>query len=154
TEQLTKIGQKRRLPNAPGHQADMIQTGQVREAVAERSPGFERVAGTERGEQSRELAHDQVDDVHGGGLFLSVENRVVKREGPAQERIGGAGQTEHQELSRAHCPRQRGCMEPKLIRVARQSIVEGYRDVAVEESTHACCDSSRLLRSVVRRRAS
>src|SRR5262245_40973609 len=89
-------GKQRGLTDAAGDH-DQVLGCPWREAVSERTPDIEFLTGLARRESARHLAECEVDDVDRGRLPVFIEDRVVQREWPAQERIVHIGQPKHHE---------------------------------------------------------
>ena len=135
-EQVADVGQERRLADAAGDQADVFAPVQVREAVAQRPPHLHALAGRHVGQQPRHLADDEIDHVHADGLAGLVEDGVVQREGPAEERVGAAGQAEHEELAGTDEAGQFGAMQTDAIGVAGQADVFDHGRRGLDEGRH------------------
>src|SRR5581483_7463703 len=99
----------------------------VGKAVAKRSPDIERGAGLETAQQSRHLAHYQVDHVDAQRSARAVEHRVIKCKGSAQKRIVAAVRTQHHELAWTNKLRQGRGVQAEEAGVAGQELVLQHR---------------------------
>ena len=117
-EQFADMGQKRRLTDAAGDESNALQIVKFRETVAERTPDLDVLARLNRCQQAGQLADDEINDIDGDGLAGVVEDGVVQREGPAQQRIRVAGQAEHEELAGADGAGQLGTVQAEAIGLA------------------------------------
>ena len=118
-EQFADVGQERGLSDAACHQADVDGAERFGKAVAERAPDIERVARFQAGQQSRDLADDEIDDVDTDRLAGFVENGVVQSERPAQQRIGAARHADHDELAGADRFCQCWDLQAEQVRISR-----------------------------------
>jgi hypothetical protein len=137
-EQLTHVGEERCLTDTTGHQAYLLAGQNVRshevwKPITKRAPDLDPFTGAHLGQEAGKLAHDQVDNVHGGGLALSIVYGVIQCEGSAEQRIRALRKAEHQELARPDGAGQFWGVETDAIRGAGQWDIFGDPGGAMEE---------------------
>ena len=124
------------MADAAGDKRDVIEIVKIGEAVSERSPHLDALAGAQRRQQASHLADDQINHIDGDRMARLVKNGVVESEGPAEKWIAMAGQTNHEELTGTNGAGQLRTVQTNAISLASEQDVFAHLDGGVDERRH------------------